>query len=351
MMPIILNVFCALVVTAYVPVKSGVMFTHSSHISERDIECKTCHDMAQSVSLSEKNIPGHDICSQCHSVDKADDCRLCHKNPGDPSGVTWPAQELKFSHKAHLGGDLSNGVCLSCHHKVDKTKGDLTEVNFPAMQQCFRCHDDAKASSDCKTCHSKPAEMKKLMHAPDYRHSHKFDANAKDRKNCRPCHQAETFCSDCHAGDNLTGFVHDLNYRFNHALDAKGKENQCESCHDMQTFCEPCHQQEGNIPLSHLAANWSPRTNPAAHATEAQKDIEACAACHDEPDGTCSQPGCHYDGDGIRGNNPTIHASTITDIGHGPWHDDPGFQCFRCHISTHQPGRGFCGYCHGAKGQ
>ncbi len=351
MMPIIYNLICGLAIAAYVPVNSGVMFNHFAHVSQRDIECQTCHDVAQSTMSSDHNIPGHDVCSQCHSVEKApDDCKLCHKNPNAPTGVTLQNQEVIFSHKGHLGNDLGNKVCLSCHHKVDKTKGPLGELNFPSMQKCFRCHDNAKATADCKICHSRSDEMKAEMHPVDYRHSHKFDANAKDSKNCSPCHQAETFCSDCHAGDNLTGFVHDLNYRFNHALDAKGKEAQCQSCHDNQSFCEPCHQQEGNMPLSHLSPNWSPRTNPSTHAAEAQKDMESCAACHDEPDGTCSQPGCHSDFDGIRGNNPSPHSSNITtDIGHGPWHDDPGFQCYRCHFRTGVPGRGFCGYCHGEK--
>ena len=154
-------------------------------------------------------------------------------------------------------------------------------------------------------------------------------------------------CSDCHADDNLTGFTHDLNYRFNHALDAKGKEFQCQSCHDNESFCVPCHTQEDIFPTDHSSRQWSPRANPSTHADAARRDIERCAACHDEPQAVCGQPGCHRDGDGIPGTDPTIHASSITDLGHGPWHDDPGYQCFQCHISTNQAGRGFCGYCHG----
>jgi len=348
MTPLFINVIIAAAIAAYAPVQSGVMFNHAAHIGDRGVECQTCHNVAQSTSAQDHNIPGHDVCSQCHSVENApQDCRLFHKNPENPTGVALPHQELIFSHKGHLGSDLSNEVCLGCHHKVNKTRGPLKSDNFPAMQTCFKCHDDAKAPATCEICHTKPAEVRKLMHPTDYKHSHKFDANANDRKKCQPCHQAETFCSDCHAGDNLTGSVHDLNYRFNHSLDAKGKEVQCQSCHDKEAFCVPCHQQEGNIPQSHQTANWNPRTNPSTHAQEAQRDMESCAACHDEPASTCAQPGCHWDGDGIRGNNPTIHASSITDLGHGPWHNDPGFQCFQCHISTNEPGRGFCGYCHG----
>jgi hypothetical protein len=348
MTPIILSIIVSATISNYTLGQSGVMFSHANHVTERSIDCQTCHDMAASTSSSQKDIPGHDVCSSCHSIENApDDCRLCHSNADNPTGVTWPKQELKFSHKAHLGDDLSNGICLACHTNVAETKGPLTTANFPTMQNCFRCHNDDKASAECSTCHSRPKEMRALIHPADYKHVHKFDANAKERKACLPCHEAETFCSNCHADDNLTGFTHDLNYRFNHALDARGKEFQCESCHDIETFCEPCHTQEGSFPLDHTSLNWSPRTNPSTHANAARKDISRCATCHDVPQPLCAQPGCHRDIDGILGTNPSIHASDITDLGHGPWHNDPGFQCFTCHLDTHQAGRGFCGYCHG----
>jgi hypothetical protein len=32
----------------------------------------------------------------------------------------------------------------------------------------------------------------------------------------------------------------------------------------------------------------------------------------------------------------------------GPWHEDAGYFCYQCHVSTASPGVGFCGYCHGS---
>jgi hypothetical protein len=52
----------------------------------------------------------------------------------------------------------------------------------------------------------------------------------------------------------------------------------------------------------------------------------------------------------MRGTNPTIHSSSITNLEKGPWHEDRSFQCYQCHIYTGHPGVGFCGYCHGEKG-
>jgi hypothetical protein len=352
---ILLNIviFSMLTATAHQLPESGVMFSHQAHFSQRSIECTQCHSsIAQSVTSQDKNIPGHDVCSDCHSLEKTpDDCKLCHKNPGEPTGVRLPPQELIFSHKDHLSKmEATSKVCLSCHDGVDNAKKQLTADNYPAMSRCFECHDGVKAPAECKTCHTNSTEMMALIHPPDYEHSHRFDADAK-QGNCQPCHQRETFCSDCHAGNNQVKRVHDLNYKYNHGLDVKGKEFECQNCHDIQTFCNDCHNQEGDMPLTHLYLDWNPRRNPSVHADAAKKDIESCAACHQDNQLTCAQPGsCHYDGDGIRGTNPTIHAPSITNLEHGPWHDDRSFECYQCHVYTGRSGFGFCGYCHGEKG-
>jgi hypothetical protein len=352
MIPIYLIVAALVALTGYPTTHSGVIFSHSSHYGTRNIECVDCHTkVAKSISAQDKLIPGHDDCSSCHSVDKApNDCKLCHTDPNNPSGVAEAKQEVKFSHQSHLDDSTAASVCLTCHPGIDKLNGHPSEANFPSMNRCFKCHDGIKAAKDCKECHTKPAEMQTMIHPSDYLHAHRFDADAKETS-CEPCHQKESSCSECHAGDNLVRTVHNSNYRFTHGLDAKGKEFECRNCHDYETFCNDCHNQEGDIPLNHYAADWNPRTSPTRHAEEARKDIESCAGCHEEEGrSTCAQPGCHWDGDGVRGTQPSIHASSITDLDHGPWHNDPGFQCFQCHISTHTPGVGFCGYCHGTKG-
>jgi len=352
MIPIILCVTISAAVAAFPPSESDIIFNHAAHFSERDIECATCHGVAQSTMASDINMPGHDECSSCHSVTNApDDCRLCHTDPENPLGTTTPSREIIFSHKKHLDLGIGPNGCLECHSGAEKAHGKLSSQNFPSMEDCFQCHDGIGASAECKDCHSRPAEMTQLVHPPNWKHAHKFEANAEG-KSCAPCHHNETFCSDCHAGDNLTGFVHDLNYRFNHGLDAKGKEFECQNCHEFQTFCNDCHERENAIPLNHLNPLWSPRLSPSAHAEEARLDIESCASCHGgESRSTCAQPGCHSDSDGIQGTDPTIHGSDISDLGNGPWHDDRSFQCYQCHVYTGNPGIGFCGYCHGAQNE
>lgn len=342
MTSLIITLLGFLTVTAYEQPASGVKFNHAAHFGERNIECVTCHaGIVRSMSVKEKDIPGHDVCSQCHSVENApEDCKLCHINPNDPTGVSWSQPELIFAHKTHLPSQPISRNCLGCHSDVDKAKGRLTADNFPQMEDCFVCHDGSKAPADCKVCHSNSAKMIQAAHPPGWRHSHKF--TAAQSQDCMPCHHNETFCSDCHAGDNLTGNAHNLNYRYNHGLDAKGKEFECQSCHDTQAFCAPCHETFADRPLSHTQAGWiGPR-----HGEEAERDTESCAACHSTDAPTCARGGCHSEGTGR-----SIHDSSIKDLDKGPWHDDPSFMCFQCHIDTRRAGVGFCGYCHGSEGE
>jgi len=353
MNPIIINLVLSLIFVSYEKSDSDIIFDHKAHFGDRAIECQDCHKSAQSVSANDVNMPGHDECSDCHSVSNApEDCKLCHTNAENPRGINMPKREVIFSHKGHLGENPTSKDCLTCHAGIDKAETHAATIQgYPSMTQCFQCHDGMSASADCETCHSQPLTMTQMVHPPDWMHAHQFAAVDEQRQSCAPCHHTESFCSDCHAGDNLVQTVHDLNYRFNHGLDAKGKESQCQSCHDIETFCGDCHNQEDVIPLSHFYASWNPRTDPTVHADFAQRDIESCASCHDEDSFTCGQSGCHGDTDGIRGTNVTIHPKSFMESEKGPWHDDPGYQCFQCHTNTQHAGAGFCGYCHGENGE
>lgn len=340
-----ISIMVILALSAYLPADSGLKFNHAQHFTENSIACADCHSVAASQNSDDKNIPGHDKCSDCHSTEKApQDCALCHVNADDPTGVSMKKRELIFSHQKHLKSPIESELCLSCHAAVDRAIGPLTADHYPKMDNCFACHDGAGVSAECSLCHSRPNEMASLVHAPGWKHEHRYAADAGG-ESCAPCHQTETFCSQCHAGDNIVGTVHELNYRDSHGLDARGNEYQCQSCHDPETFCSSCHAQAGAKPFDHSSSDWA--LPPYAHAEAAQQDVESCAACHSSDSPVCVN--CHFDTDGVIGTNPPIHPVTIDDLGEGRWHDDPGFQCFTCHVNTRTAGEGFCGYCHGAQ--
>lgn len=321
----------------------GLKFDHSAHVIQRDIECASCHNVVDSELSSDRNLPDHEICSDCHSIDdEPQDCGYCHIDPDDPTGIVLTKSELIFSHKNHLKGTTENDLCLSCHTGMDKLlTGQLS--SHPVMQNCFACHDGFGAPSDCSVCHTKVEKMTTLVHDPGWEHEHKF-ATDLGGENCVPCHQPETFCSNCHAGDNLVETVHELNFRYSHGIDARSDDILCQTCHEPETFCSSCHAGAGYMPLDHIASDWA--LPPYAHAESAMQDVETCAACHSSDSPVCVN--CHFDSDGILGTNPPIHPSSIDDLGEGLWHDDPGFQCFVCHVNTQRAGAGFCGYCHGA---
>jgi len=325
------------------PTENGLKFDHKAHVTEREMDCAGCHSVTGSEVSSDRNIPGHDNCADCHSMDKdPEDCAYCHVNAADPTGIILAENDLIFSHKKHLSGDSENEQCLTCHSGMDK----LSSGSFPShpvMQDCFSCHNGSGASADCAACHSRADQMTALVHEPDWKHEHRFSTDLAGQ-DCMPCHEPQSFCASCHAGDNLVETVHELNYRFTHGIDAKNDELQCQTCHEMETFCATCHTGAGPAPLNHTFFDWA--HPPYEHADAARQDVESCASCHSAESPVCAN--CHFDSDGIIGTNPPIHPASMDYLGEGAWHDEPGFQCFTCHVDTRQSGTGFCGYCHGA---
>jgi c(7)-type cytochrome triheme protein len=267
------------------------------------------------------------------------ECGICHGDPEKPVAVPNPARDIEFSHKDHLARNLN---CDDCHQGVSEAIR-LTGENMPAMKVCSRCHDDRTAPAECSTCHKDPVGIMKASHPAGWRHDHKYQAT-QDDDDCGTCHPDTDYCLRCHEGDNLQQTSHPLNYRFTHTLDAKGKEKDCMVCHTNESFCNDCHRREEVMPINHSSASWPARD----HGLEAARDLESCAACHDEEDPTCLS--CHQDLDDVKGTDPSPHGPGFeTERGKGPWHDDPTYLCYRCH----RPGPpfrvgGFCRYCHGS---
>jgi len=319
--------------------KSELIFSHLLHVGDMEINCADCHTaIPASDQATDKNIPTHNECGECHDdAIENDGCSMCHVKPDKIVPLQSFEWKIIFSHNKHLSRELD---CVDCHRGVEKAV-TLTDKNMPEMATCTSCHNGRMAPVTCSLCHSNPDEIKRMSHPAGWKHSHKYEASQNDAT-CRTCHPDSDYCLDCHEGDNLQQTSHPLNYQYTHMLDAKGKEKDCMVCHTAQSFCNDCHTREEVMPLNHSSATW-----PALdHGTEAARDLEACAACHDEDDPTCLR--CHRDSDNIQGTDPSPHGPGFSsERGEGPWHDDPSYLCYRCHV----PGRnliegGFCRYCH-----
>jgi hypothetical protein len=275
--------------------------------------------------------------------------------------------------------------CDNCH-------GGLFEVDYsfesreatPKMALCVDCHNNSSIpTNNCEQCHISTSNLLPENHLEvGFFKNHKF-ANEEE---CAMCHSQETFCEDCHAAtiginesnlgnDFYTPYkphnyvdglkqqvitrVHDLNYRFTHGIDAKGKTDNCQSCHQTETFCAECHASAdgdfamgGIIPLSHTAANFIIGRTPGMggeHAILAKRDIERCASCHDTQGADPNCLMCHTDLTPGIGNDPKTHDNNFMRDNYGIFHDDGGAVCYDCHFNTNTAGSGFCGYCHQAK--
>ncbi len=366
--------------------KDIIKFSHRFH-SEL-AECETCHQTAaQSTSLKDRLMPNHESCAECHDVEDSEQCGTCHyEEVYEP--LIQNISGLIFNHKFHMADQKMK--CTDCHRNFDQTEyGSDLSFPDPLMQDCYSCHNDRTvASNACESCHISTADLRPQSHrSVSFIKSHKFaskELNAdcimchdNNTNSCQECHDAATAITEQNTADDfyqpyapsnsIDGSkqqritrVHELNYRFIHGIDAKGKTTECQSCHQIELFCANCHQSEegdfalsGIEPVSHFKPNFMTfgvGSGGGEHAVLARRDIEGCISCHDVQgaDPTCIK--CHLDNDGIKGTNAKTHPSNFMRDENGDWHDNQGSICFNCHtvnLSAAQAGLGFCGYCHG----
>ncbi len=366
--------------------KDIIKFSHSTHKEVTD--CAGCHTaVSESTSLKVRLLPEKSVCATCHDVNDEKNCNMCHyEDVNEPLMIK--TGELFFNHKLHLGNP--NTTCESCHKGLSEVAYSFeAKESNPSMNICYSCHSGISvAANECQTCHISTVNLLPQDHkGVSFSKTHKFksmEANA----NCQMCHD-NSFCEACHAGATMLGasnskrdfptpfsphnFVnntkqqnltraHDMNYRFTHGIDLKGKTTECQTCHQTETFCAECHQSagkgdfalEGVVPISHKMANFvtiGVGSGGGEHSVLAKRDIERCASCHDVQGADANCILCHVDADGIKGTNPKTHKASFMRSSNGDWHNDINSLCFDCHKDANaRPGGikgvGFCGYCH-----
>lgn len=365
-----------------------IKFSHSFHAELA--ECADCHSKAvESVSLKDRLMPDHDNCGSCHEVDNEDNCNTCHYEDRYEA-LVQKESELIFSHAFHIQEQKME--CESCHKGLKEVDYSFQAVQpLPQMIDCYSCHNDRSiAANTCEACHTSTAGLLPQDHrTASFETAHKFAAQNFDA-NCFLCHDSNTnSCEECHAANHIItegnmpddfyqpyapnnfvdgarkqkiNRVHELNYRFIHGIDARGKTKDCQTCHQTETFCASCHQSEnsdfsmgGIMPASHLKPGFftiGAGSGGGDHAIFARRDIESCAACHDANGADPACMNCHLDSDGIKGTNPKTHQRNFMRDIRGDWHDSQGSVCYNCHTSSMPSslaGNGFCGYCHGSK--
>lgn len=311
-----------------------IKFTHKFHIQEAGAECEACHYAAKTSKLSSDNLLGdHQSCESCHEEKVSSECGFCHVDPENIVAIENPVRELTFSHENHTVKSIK---CETCHEGLAQTVY-ATSANMPEMSTCTTCHTKTNISTECTACHTDFTGLIPKDHlGGNFKKDHKrLTRLGETNISCSTCH-TENFCQDCHSGIELKGFssykdlmtepsprmplkdspresklrqVHELNYRFTHAIDARSKRLDCYSCHEQQTFCAECHQAGGNInqgkirPKNHDETGFKTigkMSGGGLHARLAKRDIESCMSCHDVEgaDPVCMM--CHTENGGVR---------------------------------------------------
>jgi hypothetical protein len=362
-----------------------IKFSHALH-SELQ-ECAECHSAAgESTDLRAGSLlPKKENCAGCHDVDDADNCESCHfTDVYEP--LVRKESELIFNHKFHAVE--GNMTCIQCHQGINEVEYSFQAAGYkPPMALCNDCHSEKKiASNACESCHISTTNLVPQSHKTgNYVKLHKFHAN-KSNADCAMCHDQNS-CDACHTATNTmvevnlandfyrpyetysvvdgakiqkVARVHDINYRFTHGMDLRGKTSDCTTCHQTETFCVTCHTSDyndyalsGTMPATHKVPGFftfGVGSGGGEHAKLAKRDIERCTACHDVNGNDPSCVMCHYDHDGIKGTNPKTHvAGFLKDI-QGDWHYDDNAVCFNCHTDSGARFKvrstGFCAYCH-----
>ena len=364
-----------------------VKFNHEYHLKEVGADCTDCHTGAkESVVASDNLLAKMSACKSCHEDKVTSECTFCHSTADTATYTATPnpQRDIVFNHRLHV--DDKKIACQTCHTNLDRNDVPVGEI-VPSMEACTTCHNGVKATNECAACHKNFASLRPKDHnRTDFIHEHKRLARMQNAT-CSMCHSQEN-CADCHNGAGLVKVtlpgkdlvsplaprlnaldrgqgmtltkVHNLNYKFTHGIEAKGKSAECQSCHSYEDFCSTCHHAGGNVnqgsfkPASHSVAGFTTfgvGSGGGEHARQARMDIESCAGCHGEIGGDPVCITCHVDPDGVQHTNPKTHDHGFMSDTHGPWHTDPGATCYMCHTDANahpggMKGQKFCGYCH-----
>ena len=149
----------------------------------------------------------------------------------------------------------------------------------------MNCHEVTDDSQDCYKCHTQNEKLKPNEHTNLWKSIH-GNFSESSGKNCSSCH-TESYCMDCHLGENLFNQSHPPEFMITHAFSYMTRESDCASCHGGYNDCIECHTQiDYVVPMDHNSADWI----TAGHPLEAKINMDLCVTCHTKADQ--QQPQC-----------------------------------------------------------
>ena len=133
-----------------------IEFPHNVHVGKLKLDCQFCHQFASKSRFA--TVPTVKLCVDCHKTAATDrpEVKKLMKYWEDQIPIEWlkvysfrKNANVNFSHKPHIRAGVD---CSTCHGRVDQmiTARKTRNIN---MGFCVSCHRQAKAPTDCWTCH------------------------------------------------------------------------------------------------------------------------------------------------------------------------------------------------------
>jgi len=203
------------------------------------MSCPDCHvdpGFTGFVTFAAKSIP--DFYSQLIygptatnllSVPDSVACLKCHTTYRQVS----PNGDLLIPHRAHVV--VLQIRCAVCHKNLVHSLNSKG-FNQPEMATCMTCHDGKQAVNQCVKCHTRK-EVPPSHKAADWLSVHATKVTTID---CGQCHAfTPDYCRACHLQRPPS---HVGNWKALHAGAAtKQGTKGCYVCHDAKSFCGQCH--------------------------------------------------------------------------------------------------------------
>ncbi|MEW6189118.1 MAG: NapC/NirT family cytochrome c [Actinomycetota bacterium] len=236
----------------------------------KKVNCLSCHQQPGVLGLCmEKTRMTSMIISQLRrsykepitAMVRDESCLSCHSDITQEKKIRYT---IRVSHKEILD---SGYKCTNCHNTIAHGKM-VPNGKFPAMERCVLCHNDKRASSNCRLCHIEDIG-KNPREEVDFPKVH-----LEEPTSCRGCHPIET-CNQCHGLE----MPHPPNWEKKHPREGFVNKKLCWKCHNMP-FCQHCHKR---MPWPH--AEDFPKTHgPASKVPGAcgcHEREKFCPICHE----------------------------------------------------------------------
>jgi hypothetical protein len=181
-------------------------------------------------------------------------CIRCHDAVSDKI-ITKGA--LRVEHKNLL---KAGGNCLDCHNEPRLFHSEINRLVDSDMTRCMSCHDNKKASADCRTCH-----VQKTASKPKTVNDRFSKAEVAESATCRSCHEVKK-CLGCH---DIQLPHQEAWIGGGHAYNSIISKELCFECHEEED-CLTCHKV-----LNPHGKDWR-----KSHGVESKVSIDPCAECH-----------------------------------------------------------------------